>query len=192
MTTCGRSSGGTTSCLYFLPAEADFTPDLEGVINGLDADDSFLNSLRSMVGLNDAPAGRMAIIEPSPGGGPWRITTLDNGRPLESLISVVVEDWHREPVRRLLDTERVDLTSDRRRYEEQWLAVGGRETAELAGTHAWRWPRASSRSVIARCTPTDGPRSEGRCASRGVANGSGARKRCTPTVSRHSSVVWWH
>lgn len=118
----------------FLPADADFTPDIEGVITGLDADDPFLSALRSIVGLDDAPADRMAMIEPSSAGGSWRITTLEKGRPLESLIAVVIEDWNREPIRRLLDTERVDLTSDRRRYEEQWLAVGSRESAELAST----------------------------------------------------------
>lgn len=116
----------------FLPADADFTPNLEGVVSGLDADDAFLRSLRSMVGLEDAPADRIAVVEPSPKDGSWRITTLEKGRPLESLVSVVLEAWNREPIRRLVDTQRVDLSADRRRYEEQWLAVGSREATEVA------------------------------------------------------------
>ncbi len=116
----------------FLPADADFTPDLAGVINGLDADDPFLNSLRIMTGLGDAPSDRLAIVEPSANGGPWRITTLEQGRPLESFISAVLEEVHREPVRRLIDVERVDLTQERQRYEERWLAVGQRESAQIA------------------------------------------------------------
>ncbi len=118
----------------FLPADADFSPDLEGVVLGLDADDEFLRSLRSTVGLTDAPSDRMALVEPSPKGGLWRITTLEKGRPLQSLISVVIEAWNREPIRRLVDTQRVDLSADRRKYEDQWLAVGSQEATEVADT----------------------------------------------------------
>ncbi len=114
----------------FIPGECDFFPNLDGLLAGLDSQDPFLSHLREVAGLTRGGPGAVSIVDLD-SQGHWIITLLENGQPLESTISVILERFHREPVRRILDAKRVDLTEEYARYERQWIDSGTEETTEL-------------------------------------------------------------
>lgn len=115
----------------FIPTSAEFLPNLDGLIQGIDAEDPFLKKLRGQVGLSDDREGRLALVEPFGDEGHWRVLVLEQGQPLHRLLQVVLGEMNREPLRQVIDVGRVDLTADRKQYEEQWREVGRQEGQEL-------------------------------------------------------------
>lgn len=124
----------------FLPAEMDFCPPVEGLLRGGDNDDDeFLLRLRERVGLpaGGSDDGILALILPESSGTHWEVLHLTDGRPLREVITLVNRQANRGPVRRALDIARLDLTNDRRAYEERWQKLGEAEAAEtVAATEA--------------------------------------------------------
>lgn len=115
----------------FIPTSAEFLPNLDGLIQGIDAEDPFLKKLRGQVGLSDDREDRLALVEPFGDEGHWRVLVLEQGQPLHRLLQVVLGEMNREPLRQVIDVGRVDLTADRKQYEEQWRETGRQEGQEL-------------------------------------------------------------
>ena len=118
----------------FISSESEFLPNLDGLVQGIDADDPFLKKLSEQVGLADHREGRFALVEPFGEDGHWRVLVLEQGQPLHRLLQVVLGEMNREPLRQVIDVGRVDLATDRKQYEEKWQKLGveeGRELVEL-------------------------------------------------------------
>lgn len=115
----------------FIPADFDFSPSLDGILRGLDGNDEFLTNILEAVGFEKNQQGRIVLIDNGPSETGWNIAHLDNGRPLKSLIEIVLDEYNREPVRRVIDITRIDLTEDRAKYEKQWIESGKEESEEL-------------------------------------------------------------
>lgn len=115
----------------FIPASAEFLPNLDGLIQGIDAEDPFLKKLSEQVGLSENRDSRMALVEPFGDDGHWRVIVLERGQPLHRLLQVVLGEMNREPLRQVIDVGRVDLTADRKQYEEKWQEIGKQEGQEL-------------------------------------------------------------
>jgi len=114
----------------FISAESEFMPNLDGLIQGIDADDPFLKKLRKQVGLADHREGELALVELFDDDH-WRVLVLEQGQPLHQLLQVIIGEMNREPLRQLIDVARVDLSADRKQYEEQWHTLGVEEGREL-------------------------------------------------------------
>ncbi|WP_373649446.1 hypothetical protein [Schlesneria sp. DSM 10557] len=115
----------------FVSSETEFLPNLDGLVQGIDADDPFLKRLSEQVGLADHREGRFALVEPFGDDGHWRVLVLEQGQPLHRLLRVVLGEMNREPLRQVIDVGRVDLATDRKQYEEKWQKLGFEEGREL-------------------------------------------------------------
>lgn len=115
----------------FISSESEFLPNLDGLVQGIDADDPFLKKLSEQVGLDDHREGRFSLVEPFGDEGHWRVLVLEQGQPLHRLLQVMLGEMNREPLRQVIDVGRVDLAADRKQYEEQWRKIGVEEGREL-------------------------------------------------------------
>ena len=115
----------------FISSESEFLPNLDGLIQGIDAEDPFLKMLSEQVGLANHREGRFALVEPFGDEGHWRVLVLEQGQPLHRLLQVMLGEMNREPLRQVIDVGRVDLAADRKQYEEQWQKLGVEEGREL-------------------------------------------------------------
>ena len=115
----------------FISSESEFLPNLDGLVQGIDADDPFLKKLSEQVGLADHREGRFSLVEPFGDEGHWRVLVLEQGQPLHRLLQVMLGEMNREPLRQVIDVGRADLAADRKQYEEQWQKLGVEEGREL-------------------------------------------------------------
>jgi len=116
----------------FVPAHADIVPDIDGLVSSIEAEDPFLSALRNAVGLEPGNVTRVAIVESSNDPRRWRVLHLEEGRPLQTVISPIVQAFNREPIRRATSFQGINLNEDRAIYEDHWNAAGEHESRELA------------------------------------------------------------